>query len=110
MQVAKVLIVLVLIAGVAGGGFLYWVRAALTRPVEHGKSSEYIVVEKGSTPSQIVAKLAADGILSESMPTLIYLRTVGNPAALKAGEYRFQSPITPLQVLAQLEKGEERRT
>jgi UPF0755 protein len=38
----------------------------------------------------------------------LYLRTLGNPEGLKAGEYQFASPITPMQVLAELEKGEER--
>jgi UPF0755 protein len=42
------------------------------------------------------------------MPALVYLRTFGDPGKLKAGEYQFQSPITPLQVLKELEKGEER--
>jgi UPF0755 protein len=54
--------------------------------------------------------LANEGILESSTPTLVYLKTFGNPAALKAGEYKFPSPITPMQVLATLEKGEERAT
>jgi len=110
MRILKVLILIALVVGVAVGGFLYWLQTGLTTPVEHSKSQEYIVIEKGSTPSQIVARLAAEGVLASSTPTLIYLRTIGRPAALKAGEYRFPSPITPLQVLAQLEKGEERRS
>jgi UPF0755 protein len=42
------------------------------------------------------------------MPTLIYLRTFGDPSKLKAGDYQFSSPISPIQVLKELEKGEER--
>jgi UPF0755 protein len=53
-------------------------------------------------------KLAAEGVLASSTAAKLYLRTLGNPEGLKAGEYQFASPITPMQVLAELEKGEER--
>ncbi|MGQ0542018.1 MAG: endolytic transglycosylase MltG [Blastocatellia bacterium] len=88
----------------------YWLQSSLTTPKQHDKAGEYIVIEKGSTPAQIVAKLEGEGILSASMPILLYLRTMGDASKLKAGEYRFASPITPMQVLAELEKGEERTT
>ncbi len=88
----------------------FWINRSLTAPKEHDKAGTYIVIEKGSTPSAIVAKLTAEGILRSPTPTLLYLKTFGNPAALKAGEYRFPSPITAMQALAILEKGEERAT
>src|SRR5215212_9184898 len=102
------LLIFVSILVIASGG--YCLNSSLSTPKEHDKAGTYIVIEKGSTPSQIVAKLAAEGILATPMPTNFYLRTFGNPAGLKAGEYRFPSPITPLQALAILEKGEERST
>src|SRR5687768_15375632 len=105
--ILAVLVILAILVAGAGG---YWLNSSLASPKEHEKASAYIVIEKGSTPSQIVAKLTAEGILATSMPTNFYLRTLGNPSGLKAGEYKFPSPITPLQVLAILEKGEERAT
>lgn len=110
----KKLLVLSLVFGVlafsAMAGTVWWVRSSLNTPKTHDKAETFIVIEKGSTPGQIVAKLAAEGILESSTPMLIYLKTFGNPAALKAGEYKFPSPITPMQALALLEKGEERAT
>jgi UPF0755 protein len=103
---AALIFVSILVIG-AGG---YFLSSSLSTPKAHDKAETYIVIEKGSTPSQIVAKLTAEGILATPMPTNFYLRTFGNPAGLKAGEYRFPSPITPLQALAILEKGEERST
>jgi UPF0755 protein len=38
---------------------------------------------------------------------MIYLRTAGDSSKLQAGEYQFASPITTLQVLKQLEKGQD---
>lgn len=92
------------------GAFSYWLYSSLRKPKVHDKAEQYISIEKGTPPAEIVARLAAEGIIADRIPTLIYLRTFGDPASLKAGEYQFASPITPLQVLAELEKGEERTT
>src|SRR4030095_3849962 len=89
--------ILILVAGLilacimVLAGCSYWMQSSLTTAKEHDKAETYITIERGS-------------------PTSLYLRTFGNPAGLKAGDYRFPSPITPLQVLALLEKGEERST
>jgi UPF0755 protein len=110
MKIFGLLLGLGLLVLLVAGGFAFWMQNSLTTPKEHDKAETYITIDKGSTPSQIVAKLAVEGILDSSPATLIYLKTLGNPAALKAGDYKFPSPITPLQVLALLEKGEERST
>ena len=39
---------------------------------------------------------------------MIYLRFLGDGSKLQAGEYQFPSPISTIQVLKQLEKGEDR--
>jgi UPF0755 protein len=82
----------------------------MTTPHQHDKAAQYIVIEKGSTPNQIVTRLAAEGVLPSATAIQIYLRTFGDTGALKAGEYQFESPITPMQVLKELEKGEDRTT
>ena len=109
MLLVSVAILAVLVLSAIGGA-VWWVDSSLRKLKTHDKADTYIVIEKGTTPGQIVAKLATEGILESSTPTLVYLKTFGNPAAIKAGEYKFPSPITPLQVLATLEKGEERAT
>ena len=79
-------------------------------PHEHAKVNEFIKIEKGSTPKEIIAKLTDEGVLASYAATIIYLRTVGDSSKLQAGEYQFDSPITPLQVLKELEKGETQTT
>jgi UPF0755 protein len=100
--------ILILVALIAAAGVGYWVFSSVVSAKEHGKASEYIKIEKGSTPPQIVAKLAAEGIISSELATNIYLRTLGDASKLQAGEYQFPSPISTMQVLKQLEKGEDR--
>lgn len=82
----------------------------MNAPAAHDKANKYIEIPKGSPPTQIISKLTAEGIIKNEFATLVYLRTFGNAEKLKAGEYQFNSPITPLQVLKELEKGEERTT
>lgn len=108
MKFVKLVFGLLILAVFGASVFSYWMYSSLNAPHEHPKASEYIKIEKGTPPSEIIAKLAADGILSGELPTLVYLRTIGDPAKLQAGEFQFVSPITPLQVLKTLEKGEER--
>ena len=93
---------------VAAGGFLFWTYRELRAPVAHDKADKYIEIPRGLSPSQIVSRLASEGIIKREWPLLAYIKLTGAGARLKAGEYRFPSPISPLGVLRKLEEGEER--
>lgn len=108
MSLVKTLAALFIVAVVAVCGVSYWLYSSLNAPHAHSRSSDFIVIEKGTSPNEIVSKLAAEGIIASPTATRIYLRTFGDASKLKAGDYQFASPITPLQVLKELEKGEER--
>ena len=108
MRFVKIGIVLAVLVLAAVAGLSYWVYSSLTAKHAHGKAGQYIVIEKGSTPSQIVGKLADEGVLPGRWATLAYLRVAGDAGKLQAGEYNFVSPISPLEVLEELESGEER--
>jgi UPF0755 protein len=108
MKFVKILFILFIISIAALGGVSYWIYSSVNKPQAHDKANQFIVIPKGSSPTEIIDKLAAEGILKTSLPTLIYLRTFGDPSKLKAGDYQFDSPISPLQVIKELEKGEER--
>jgi UPF0755 protein len=108
MKLVKILFIILLLTFLAVAGVSYWLYSSMTTPHQHDKAAQYIVIEKGSTPNQIITKLAAEGVLPSATAIQIYLRTFGDAGALKAGEYQFESPITPMQVLKELEKGEDR--
>jgi UPF0755 protein len=93
---------------VSFAAFAYWLHSSLNSPVVHTRSTDYITVEKGSTPSQIIARLGQEGIITSPSAVMLYLRTMGDASKLQAGEYQFTSPITALEVLKVLEKGEDR--
>ncbi len=108
MKFIKTLFVIFIIAILAVCGVSYWLYSSLNKPYQHDKVGKLIEIEKGTLPNQIIAKLASEGIIESETPTLVYLRTFGDSSKLQAGDYSFQSPITPLQVIAELEKGKER--
>jgi UPF0755 protein len=110
MKFIKFLFVLFVLSIAAACGVSYWIYKTVNKPHQHDKANQYIQIPKGSTPNEIIGKLAAEGVLPGELATQIYLRSFGDAGKLKAGEYQFDSPITPLQVLKELEKGEERTT
>lgn len=85
-----------------------WFYLSLTTPVEHNSASEYVSIEKGASPSAIISLLSSKGIIKSPLAFRAYLRMTGRSGNLKAGDYRFDSPVTALQVLELLEKGNER--
>jgi UPF0755 protein len=110
MRFIKILAVIFLLSLAAVGGISYWIYKSLNTRVQHAKAEQFIQIPKGSTTNEIITKLAAEGILPAALPTQIYLRSFGDASKIQAGEYQFPSPISPLEVLKELEKGEERTT
>ena len=97
-------ILAVIVAGVSGA----WVYRDLHTPITHKKSGQYIDIPKGTSPAVVLKKLAAEGVLQHEWPLKLYLKATGKSATLKAGEYDFPSPISPLGVLAKLQQGQRR--
>ncbi len=108
MKLIKIIFALLVVAIFAVSAFSYWVYNSVNKTHEHAKATEFIKIEKGATPKEIIAQLSDAGIISSNLATQIYLRTVGDSSKLQAGEYQFPSPISTLQVLKILEKGEDR--
>ncbi|MBA3439004.1 MAG: endolytic transglycosylase MltG [Pyrinomonadaceae bacterium] len=105
LRVISLLFVLLLITGF---GIDLWFRHEFHTPFAHNHASQYIEVPRGSSPGEIVERLAATGIIKHAWPLRIYIKAKGADSRLKAGEYRFPSPISPQQVLQKLEEGQQR--
>ena len=105
----KRLILLIIVVGIlAIAGLGAWTYSDLHKPITHAKSGQYIDIPKGSSPSAIVQKLAEEGIIRHEWPLKLYLKATGKGSTLRAGEYDFPSPITPLGALAKLQQGQRR--
>jgi len=104
----RFLIAILLICIVTGGAFGIWIYRDLHLAKVHNKSGQYIEIPKGSSPAFIVRKLAVEGVIKHEWSLKIYLKATGAGSLLKAGEYDFPSPISPLMVVAKLKQGQRR--
>ena len=104
----RLIILIIIVVVLAVAGFGGWVYYDLRKPVNHAKTGQYIEIPKGSSPTAILRKLTAEGVLKHEWPLMFYLKSTGAGSTLKAGEYRFPSPISPLGVLTKLQEGERR--
>src|SRR3712207_1432073 len=108
MKLKRVAIALIVILVLLSGGLYLWARQQLDTPVLHSQSNQYVEIERGSTPDEIISKLSELGVIRRGWLLRLYVRLTGSGSRMKAGEYRFPSPISPLGVLKKLEEGEQR--
>jgi UPF0755 protein len=104
----RILLILFVVLLIVSGVSAAWVYRDLHTPIRHTKQGHYVEIPRGSSPSAVVNKLAAEGIIRHEWPLLLYLKLTSNAAQLKAGDYDFPSPISPLSVFARLRTGEQR--
>src|SRR6185369_12153490 len=100
-RLAKLLFIVIFAAGV----FALWVRKTVTDSVEHD-AEQIVTIDQGAGTQSIVARLADAGIVSHPLALKIYLRVTGKGSTLKAGDYKFASPISPLQAIEKIHRGE----
>jgi UPF0755 protein len=98
-------ILLLLLAGAAVVVGI-WSWSSLNGRIEHQSAAEIIVIEPGTAPVAIVNRLTEAGIVRNPILLKIYLRVTGRSAHLKAGDYQFQSPISALEAMGKIERGE----
>src|SRR2546423_1372419 len=108
MNIVRVLLFLIIVLALVGGGVALWLRHELRAPHDHARANDYIEIARGTSPDEIVESLHQAGVIRRSWPLRFYIKLTGAGARLKAGEYRFPSPITPLTVLRKLEEGQQR--
>lgn len=104
----KIILLLCLIVIAGSAGAIYWGYQDLHKPAPHAKSNQYIEIPRGSTPATVVKKLLGEGVIRHELPLMVYMKFTGAGSRLKAGEYMFPSPISPIGVLRKLESGEQR--
>jgi UPF0755 protein len=107
-MVKRILLILVSVILLAAGLSSFLIYRDLQTPIQHSKHGHYVDIPRGSSPTAVVNKLAAEGIIKHKWPLMLYLKLTANGAQLKAGEYDFSSPISPLGAFARLREGEQR--
>jgi UPF0755 protein len=84
----------------------YWLQRRIDQPVQHGAAERIVTIAPGTNTQQIVRQLVKEGIVRSEWPAWIWLRTTGRSLRLKAGDYRFKSPISVRQAMEQMARGQ----
>ncbi|MBA2705958.1 MAG: endolytic transglycosylase MltG [Blastocatellia bacterium] len=104
----RILLIVFLALLVIAGGATAWAYRDLHTPTRHAKHGQYVEIPRGSSPTAVVNRLASEGIIKHKWPLALYLKLTAQATELKAGEYDFPSPISPVGVLARLREGQQR--
>src|SRR5882724_1089487 len=83
------------------GWFVYELHSPHSRP----NTEATVIIPRGSGTGTIIDKLHEADIISSRIPMLVWVK-LGSGKRLKAGEYRFPSPITPMEAIERMERGE----
>lgn len=83
-----------------------WLFSALTHPFKGFDGERIFLVPPGSSTQQIAGLLEREGIISSSDLFYYYVFATGSAGNLKAGEYRFQSPSSIIEVADRLIQGD----
>jgi UPF0755 protein len=96
---------LVILVLLAGSGW-YWVSMKLNQRLAHQAAERIVTITPGSSQQQILRQLENEGILQTTWPVRLWLRTFGRNLRLKAGDYRFPSPISAREAIELLARGQ----
>jgi UPF0755 protein len=89
-----------------GVGAAAWGWRLLSEPHAGWTGTQTLVqIPKGASAGAMLDSLAGAGVLRRPRLVRAWLAVAGGSEALKAGEYRFDQPVTPLEVLAKLRRG-----
>ena len=95
---------LLIVAAVAAAG--WWLYRGFTRPVAFSQSDQLVTIKPGASAQSIVAQLHEIGIVKQPSLFALYLRLKGKGGQLKPGVYKFSSPMSPLEAIDKIERGD----
>jgi UPF0755 protein len=108
----KILALLAILAILAAAGIGVTLYKRTSEPFKGYETAEqFVTIEPGSSTRTIGQKLIASGVVRDDLTLRAALWRTGVARTLKAGEYRFDRPMTPTEVVEKIGRGDvyERR-
>src|SRR5688572_32090269 len=104
MKKLALLVLLLVIAAATAGA---WIYMRVGEPYRGYEGPEQLVeVPAGAGSRSIGDRLVAAGVVRDALSFRVGLYLSGQGRRLQAGEYRFDSPMTPMQVIDKLARGD----
>src|SRR5436190_4761143 len=103
----KALLALLLVVALVAGAAASWIYFGVRQPFRgYPTPEQFVEIPQGLGPRAIGERLAGAGVVRDGMTFRAALLKDGGATKLKAGEYRFTDPMTPLQVIDKLRRGD----
>lgn len=99
-----VLVVLAVIAVLGAAALLYTQTGESYKG--YGGDEQFVVIAPGSSPRAIGARLMEAGVVRSDATFRLALWRTGRARSLQAGEFRFDRPMTPIEVIDKIARGE----
>jgi UPF0755 protein len=108
MRTVRIAAVVVLAVGIVAAGVIgYGAWTALHEPYKgYGEAERLVEIPGGSGTAEIRRRLVAAGVVRDERTFRLALWWSGSAQRLQAGEYRFDSAMTPLEVIGKIARGE----
>ena len=98
------LVVLAVIAGLGAGAVLY---KRTTEPYKgYGEAERIVLIEPGRSTRAIAQQLIDAGVVRDDVTFRAALWRTGRARSLQAGEFRFERPMTPVEVVEMIARGD----
>ena len=102
----RVLLALLIVLGLAFAAGVYLIIARSDEPYQgYTAAEQFVEVPPGASPNTIGRRLAAAGVVRDLATFRYVLARSGQERRLKAGEYRFDRPLRPREVIDMLARG-----
>jgi len=99
------LLLLVAVVAAGGAGGMAWTR--LQTPYKGYTSTEqFVEIPTGAGAAEIRQRLLDAGVIQDGLTLRLALRWTGASRDLKAGEYRFERPMTAVEVVQKIARGD----
>jgi UPF0755 protein len=103
----RVLAILVLVICVTAAGAGWWLYRGINSPFKgYTASEQFVDIPQGSGSAAIARMLADAGVVRDANSFRAALWISGEGRKLKAGEYRFDQPVSARQVADKIARGE----
>ena len=99
--------VIIVLLSAAGGVAAWFGWKQLQEPYRgYDEAEQFVTIRQGASSSEIGRQLAAARVVRDPRLFRAALWWTGRGRSLKAGEYRFDHPLTPLEVLDMVVRGD----
>lgn len=103
----KKLLAFVLLLLLAAGGAAAWIYWRAREPYRgYSGAEQFVEIPPGAGSRTIGERLVAAGVVRDHLTFRAALYLTGEGRRLKAGEYRFDRPMTPAEVIDKLARGD----